>query len=115
MKTPAVLRPAEPTHPSASSTLLCILDQPRVTLQLGFGLHLIIVLKILFASQVCIDTYDILNRTFVLGDTVCQERNHWSTITLAFFWLLLHVILFFDVKFPSIITNRVRLVTPHMN
>ena len=106
------MRPAEPTHPSASSTLLCILDQPRVTLQLGFGLHLIIVLKILFASQVCIDTYDILNRTFVLGDTVCQERNHWSTIVLAIFWFLLHVMLFLSTMLPFFVNKHVRFVAP---
>ena len=80
--------------------------------QLGFGLHLIIVLKILFASQVCVDTYDPFNRTFVLGDTACQERNHASTIALAILWLLLHGILFLDTKFPSIVTNRVRLAAP---
>ena len=31
VRTPALLRPAEPTHPTAPSTLLCILDQPRAT------------------------------------------------------------------------------------
>ena len=80
--------------------------------QLGFGLHLIIVLKILFASQLCLETYDSLNRSFVLGVTACQERNHASTIALAILWVLLHGILLLDTKFPSIVTNRVRLAAP---
>ena len=78
--------------------------------QLGFGLHLIIVLKILFASQVCVDTYDPFNRTFVLGETACQERNHSVTIFLGICWLLLHVILLLDaILFQCIMTNHVRL------
>ena len=80
--------------------------------QLGFGLHLIIVLKILFASRVCLETYDASNRTFVLGDTVCQERNHASTIALAIFWVFLHLVLFLDIPFPSIVTKKVRLAAP---
>ena len=116
MKTPAVLRPTEPTptheqHPRLSPASLI----NPVSRQLGFVLHLIIVLKILMASRFCLDTSDDSNQTFVLGETICQSRNHWSTITLAIIWLLLHVILFLDIKFPSIITNHVRLVTPHMD
>ena len=61
----------------------------------------------------CLDTLDASNRSFVLGDTACQERNHSVTIFLGIFWLLLHVILFLDaILFPSIMTNRVRLAAP---
>ena len=80
--------------------------------QLGFFLHLVIVFKVIIASRVCLDTNDPFNRTFVLGDTVCQERSHWSAIVLAIIWVLLHVILFLDTAFPRIITNRVRLAAP---
>ena len=80
--------------------------------QLGFAFHFIIVFKVIVASQVCLDTSDNSNRTFVLGDTVCQERKHWSTVVLAIMWVLFHVILFLDTKFPCIMTNRVRLVAP---
>ena len=77
--------------------------------QLGFSLHLIIVFKILMASRVCLETYDASNRSFVLGDTACQERNHSFTIFLGIIWVLLHGILVLDIWFPRIITNRVRL------
>ena len=80
--------------------------------QLGFAFHFIIVFKVIVASQVCLDTSDNSNRTFVLGDTVCQERKHWSTVVLAIMWVLFHVILFLDTKFPCIYTNRVRLAAP---
>ena len=80
--------------------------------QLGFFFHLVIVLKVILASQVCLDTYDLFNRSFVLGDTACQERNHASTIFLAICWLLLHVTLFLDIWFPSIVTKKVRLAAP---
>ena len=65
------------------------------------------------ASQVCLDTYDLSNRSFVLGDTACQERNHSFTIFLGICWLLLNGTLFLDIWFPSILTNRVRLAAPH--
>ena len=78
--------------------------------QLGFSLHLIIVVKILIASRVCLETYDLSNRSFVLGDTACQERNHASTIFLGICWLILHVILLLDaILFQCIMTNHVRL------
>ena len=80
--------------------------------QLGFVFHFIIVFKVIIASQQCLDTSDNSNKTYVLGDTVCQERNHWLTVVLATIWLLLHVILFLDTKFPSIITKHVRLAAP---
>ena len=81
--------------------------------QLGFVFHFIIVFKVIIASQQCLDTSDNSNKTYVLGDTVCQERNHWLTVVLATIWLLLHVILFLDaIWFPSIMTNRVRLAAP---
>ena len=65
------------------------------------------------ASRFCLDTSDNSNQSFVLGDTVCQERNHWLTVVLATIWFLLHVILFVDaIWFPSIMTNRVRLAAP---
>ena len=60
----------------------------------------------------CLDTYNLFNRSFVLGDTACQERNHSLTIFLGICWLLLNGILFLDIKFPCIITNRVRLAAP---
>eukprot|EP00321_Phaeocystis_globosa_P006633 CAMPEP_0118830536 /NCGR_PEP_ID=MMETSP1162-20130426/27731_1 /TAXON_ID=33656 /ORGANISM="Phaeocystis Sp, Strain CCMP2710" /LENGTH=476 /DNA_ID=CAMNT_0006761877 /DNA_START=20 /DNA_END=1450 /DNA_ORIENTATION=+ len=74
---------------------------------LGFSIHLLIVLKVIIASQECIDTSDHLNRTY-LGGTVCQERNHGMTIFLAACWLLLHAALFLDILFP-IFTNCVRV------
>jgi len=77
---------------------------------LGFSIHLLIVLKVIIASQECIDTSDHLNRTY-LGGTVCQERNHGMTIFLAACWLLLHAALFLDILFP-IFTNCVRLTAP---
>ena len=81
--------------------------------QLGFFLHLVIVFKVIIASRVCLDTHDLFNRSFALGDTACQERNHSVTIFLGIFWLLLHVILFLDaILFPCIITNHVRLAAP---
>ena len=81
-----------------------------VSRQLGFSLHLIIVFKILMASRVCLETYDASNRSFVLGDTACQERNHASTIFLGICWLILHVILLLDaILFQCIMTNHVRL------
>ena len=80
--------------------------------QLGFVFHFIIVFKVIIASQQCLDTSDNSNKTYVLGDTVCQERNHWLTVMLAIIWFLLHVLLFLDIKFPSIMTNRVRLAAP---
>ena len=80
--------------------------------QLGFSLHLIIVFKILMASRVCLETHDVANRTFLLGETACQERNHLSTIVLAILWLLLHGTLFLDIWFPSIVTKKVRLAAP---
>lgn len=78
--------------------------------QLGFFIHLLIVFKVIIASQECIDTSDHLNRTY-LGGTVCQERNHGMTIFLAACWLLLHAALFLDLLFP-IFTNCVRLTAP---
>ena len=83
------------------------------TRQLGFVFHFIIVFKVVIASQVCLDSIDNSNRSFVLGDTVCQERSHWSAIVLAIIWVLLHVILFLDTAFPIIMTKRVRLAAPH--
>ena len=80
--------------------------------QLGFFLHLVIVFKVIIASRVCLDTNDPFNRTFVLGDTACQERNHSVTIFLGICWLLLNGILFLDLLFPSILTDRVRLAAP---
>ena len=80
--------------------------------QLGFTFHFIIVFKVIIASQVCLDTSDNWNRTFVLGDTVCQERKHWSTIVLAIIWVLFHMILFLDTKFPCIVTNHVKSQLP---
>ena len=107
MKTPAVLRPAQPTHPIAPSAFLCLLDW-----QLGFFIHLIIVLKILMASRFCLDTSDNSNQSFVLGDTMCQERNHWSTIVLAILWVLLHVMLFLSTMLPFFVNKHVRFVAP---
>ena len=64
------------------------------------------------ASRVCLDTHDSSGRSFVLGNTACQERNHSLTIFLGIFWLLLNGTLFLDIKFPCIMTNRVRLAAP---
>ena len=80
--------------------------------QLGFFFHLVIVIKVIMASQICLDTDDLFNRSFVLGDTACQERNHSFTIFLGIIWVLLHGILVLDIWFPRIITNRVRLAAP---
>ena len=63
----------------------------------------------------CLDTSDNSNQSFVLGDTVCQERNHWSTIVLAILWVLLHVMLFLSTMLPLFVNKNVRLVTPHMD
>ena len=82
------------------------------TRQLGFAFHFVIVLKVIIASRMCLDTTDNSNRSFVLGDTMCQERNHGLTIFLGICWFLLNGILFADIKFPSIFTNRVRLAAP---
>ena len=54
--------------------------------QLGFFFYLIIVFKVIIASQLCLDTSDNSNQSYVLGDTVCQERNHSVTIFLGIFW-----------------------------
>ena len=82
------------------------------TRQLGFVFHFIIVFKVVIASQVCLDSIDNSNRSFVLGDTVCQERNHWSTIVLAIFWFLLHVMLFLSTMLPFFVNKHVRFVAP---
>ena len=107
MKAPAVLRPAQPTHQTAPSTSLCVFDR-----QFGFFIHLIIVLKILMASRFCLDTSDNSNQSFVLGETICQERNHWSTIVLAIVWVLLHVMLFLSTMLPFFVNKHVRFVAP---
>lgn len=107
---PAILRlhhPTETPHYAELSLESLINSAPP---QLGFFIHLLIVLKVIISSQECIDTSDHLNRTY-LGGTVCQERNHGMTIFLASCWLLLHAALFLDILFP-IITNYVRLTAP---
>ena len=112
--TPADLRPP-PTHPTIHPTALSTPSASvinSVSRQVCLGLHLVIIFKVIVASQMCLDTSDNSNRSFVLGDTACQERNHALTIFLAILWLLLHVILFLDTKFPSIVTKHVRLAAP---
>ena len=52
------------------------------------------------------------NQSFVLGDTSCENNDRLLTIFLAIIWVLLHAILLLDIKFPSIMTNRVRLAAP---
>ena len=80
--------------------------------QLGFGLHLIIVIKILMASRFCLDTSDNSNRTFVLGDTACQERNYGLTIFLGICWFFLHVMMSLTTVLPRLFINYVRLAAP---
>ena len=81
--------------------------------QFGFIFHFIIVIKVIIASQVCDEvTNGNLNQTFVLGDTLCENNDRLATIILSVTWVLLHVILFLDTKFPCIYTNRVRLAAP---
>ena len=41
----------------------------------------------------CLDTYDLSNRSFVLGDTMCEDNNHWSTIMIGIIWVILHLML----------------------
>ena len=79
--------------------------------QLVFVFHFSIVLQAILASLVCLeDISDNSNRSFVLGDTACQERNHSVTIFLGICWLLLHVILLLDaILFQCVMTNHVRL------
>ena len=87
-----------------------VFDQPvSPPEQFGFFLHLIIVFKITIASQVCTDTDDQSNRSFVLGDTMCLNNNHWSTIVLATIWTILHVTMFISTKLPTLVTKHVRL------
>ena len=76
--------------------------------QFGFFIHFIIVFKITVASQACLDTED-KNRSFTLGDTACQERNHWSTIVIAIVWVTFHVVMLISTKLPKFITVHVRL------
>jgi hypothetical protein len=64
------------------------------------------------ASQICLDTSDNSNRSFVLGDTVCQDRNHWLTTVLAIMWALLHVMLFLSTMLPLHVNKYVRRVAP---
>ena len=59
------------------------------------------------ASRFCLDTSDDSNA--VLGDTVCQERNHVSTIVLAILWVLLHVMLFLSTIESMLVNKHVRL------
>jgi len=75
--------------------------------QFGFLVHFIIVFKVTIASQVCLDTKD--NRSITMGDTVCQERNHWSTIVIAIVWVTSHALMLISTKLPNIVANRVRL------
>ena len=82
------------------------------TRQLGFVFHFAIVVKVIIASRVCLDTLDASNRSFVLGDTACQERNHGLTIFLGICWLLLNGTLLLDIKFPWLVTKKVRLAAP---
>jgi hypothetical protein len=62
------------------------------------------------ASQICLDTSDNSNRSFVLGDTVCQDRNHWLTMLLAIMWALVHVMLFLSTMLPLHVNKYVRRV-----
>ena len=81
--------------------------------QFGFIFHFIIVVKVIIASQVCDEvTNSNLNQTFVLGDTRCENNDRLATIILSVSWVLLHVVLFLDSKFPCIMTKRVRLTAP---
>ena len=80
-----------------------------MTRQFGFIFHFVIVIKVIIASQVCDEvTEGNSNQTFVLGDTLCENNDRLLTIFLAIIWVLLHAILLLDIKFPSIMTNRVR-------
>ena len=49
----------------------------------------------------------------MLGDTYCENNDRWLTIILAIIWVFFHAILLLDIKFPSIMTNRVRFAAPH--
>ena len=57
-------------------------------------------------------TDDNSNQSFVLGDTLCENNEHGMTIILAIIWVLFHAIVLLDIKFPSIMTNRVRFAAP---
>lgn len=48
----------------------------------------------------------------MLGDTSCEQNDRASTIILAIIWVLSHAILLLNIKFPVIMTNRVRLAAP---
>ena len=94
--------PLPPCSPHAIATHV----NPRE--QFGFFVHFIIVFKITVASQVCLDTED-KNRSFTLGDTACQERNHWSTIVIAIVWVTFHAVMLISTKLPKFIAVHVRL------
>ena len=57
-------------------------------------------------------TDDNSNQSFVLGDTLCENNEHGMTIILAIIWVFFHAIVLLDIKFPSIMTNRVRFAAP---
>ena len=80
--------------------------------QFGFIFHFVMVIKVIIASQVCDEVTSNLNQSFVLGDTLCENNDRLATIILSTSWVLLHVILFLDTKFPCIYTNHVRLAAP---
>ena len=80
----------------------------------GFVYHLIIVFKIVWTSAVCDeDTYStdlvIGNSTFLLGDTTCELVDHFGIVFLWLCWLLPHILIVLDLRYPSLIADRLRL------
>ena len=105
------MKPSQPTHLTAPPASLCVLINPVPRHSLAI-LSTSSSFKILMASQICLDTSDNSNRSFVLGDTVCQDRNHWLTTVLAIMWALLHGMLFLSTMLPLRVNKYVRRVAP---